>query len=130
MSLKKFCKALGLGTNGSSKKITALPADLLELYRGITNDDDRRAQRGKIKNIQLPAIRRKHPQMTLLYTTQGRPRARTRTRKLPRHTMEVHLLGHHGIEPRLGQKPKLGGRYTDITLIYIYHVWSVLCISI
>src|SRR3954465_11160140 len=57
MTLKKFCKALGLGTTGSSKKITALPVDLLELYRGITNDDDRRARRGKIKNIQLPAIR-------------------------------------------------------------------------
>src|SRR4051812_1311881 len=37
MPLKKFCKALGLGTNGSSKKITALPTDLLELYRGITS---------------------------------------------------------------------------------------------
>src|SRR4051812_35497452 len=57
MSLKKLCKSLGLGTVGSSKTIPALPADLLELYRGITNDDDRRAQRGKIKNIQLPAIR-------------------------------------------------------------------------
>jgi hypothetical protein len=33
------------------------PADLLELYRGVTNDDDRTAQRGKIRNIQLPAIR-------------------------------------------------------------------------
>jgi hypothetical protein len=31
----------------------------------------------------------------------------------------VHLLGHHGVEPHLGQNPKLGGRYTDITLIYI-----------
>jgi hypothetical protein len=30
---------------------------LLELYRGLTNDDDRTAQRGKIKNIQPPAIR-------------------------------------------------------------------------
>jgi hypothetical protein len=29
----------------------------LELYRGVTNDDDRTAQRGKIRNIQLPAIR-------------------------------------------------------------------------
>jgi hypothetical protein len=29
----------------------------LELYRGVTNDDDRIAQRGKIRNIQLPAIR-------------------------------------------------------------------------
>src|SRR3954466_7390651 len=57
MTLKKFCKAMGLGTTRSSKKIQALPTDLLELYRGITNDDDRRAQRGKIKNIQLPTIR-------------------------------------------------------------------------
>jgi hypothetical protein len=30
---------------------------LLELYRGVTNDDDRTTQRGKIRNIQLPAIR-------------------------------------------------------------------------
>jgi hypothetical protein len=29
----------------------------LELYRGLTNDDDRTAQRGKIRNIQPPAIR-------------------------------------------------------------------------
>jgi hypothetical protein len=29
----------------------------LELYRGVTNDDDRTAQRGKIRNIQPPAIR-------------------------------------------------------------------------
>jgi hypothetical protein len=29
----------------------------LELYQGVTNDDDRIAQRGKIRNIQLPAIR-------------------------------------------------------------------------
>src|SRR3954470_17298828 len=57
MTLKKFCKALGLGTTGSSKKIQAPPADLLDLYQGITTDEDRRAQRGKIKNIQLPAIR-------------------------------------------------------------------------
>ena len=47
MTLKKFCEALGLGTAGSAKKISAQPADLLELYHGITNDDDRRAQRGR-----------------------------------------------------------------------------------
>jgi hypothetical protein len=29
----------------------------LELYRGVTNDDDRTALRGKIRNIQLLAIR-------------------------------------------------------------------------
>jgi hypothetical protein len=42
---------------GTPKKIQGRPADLLELYRGVTNDDDRTAQRGKIRNIQLPAIR-------------------------------------------------------------------------
>jgi hypothetical protein len=42
---------------GAAKKIQNRPADLLELYRGVTNDDDHTAQRGKIRNIQLPAIR-------------------------------------------------------------------------
>jgi hypothetical protein len=42
---------------GTAKKIQNRPADLLELYRGVTNDDDHTAQRGKIRNIQLPAIR-------------------------------------------------------------------------
>jgi hypothetical protein len=40
-----------------AKKMLHQPTDLLELYRGVTNDDDRIAQRGKIRNIQLPAIR-------------------------------------------------------------------------
>ena len=34
----------------------------------------------------------------------------------------IHQLGtstRAGIDLHLGQKPKLGGRYTDITLIYI-----------
>src|SRR3954469_3848992 len=57
MSLNFFCEDLGLGTAGSAKKIPAQPTDLLKLYRGITNDDNRRAQRGKIRNIQLPPIR-------------------------------------------------------------------------
>src|SRR3954470_20289852 len=47
-------------------------------------------------------------------------------------TMIIPMMTHqHGviiraIESHLGQKPKLGG-YTDVTLIYIYHVWTVLC---
>src|SRR4051812_2458958 len=57
MTLKKFCEILGLGTAGMVKKIPAQPTNLLELYRGMTNDDNRRAQQGKIRNIQLPAIR-------------------------------------------------------------------------
>src|SRR3954469_24082928 len=40
-------------------------------------------------------------------------------------TMIIPMMTHqHGviirtIEPHLGEKPKLGGRYTDVTLIYI-----------
>jgi hypothetical protein len=57
MSLEKFCGILGIPMFGTTKKIQNQPANLLELYRGVTNDDDRTAQRGKIRNIQLLAIR-------------------------------------------------------------------------
>jgi hypothetical protein len=57
MSLEKFCGILGIPMFGTTKKIQNRPSDLLELYRGVTNDDDRIAQRGKIRNIQLTAIR-------------------------------------------------------------------------
>ncbi|KAK1606048.1 hypothetical protein QYE76_029721, partial [Lolium multiflorum] len=42
---------------GTAKKIENRPKALMELYREVTNDDDRTIQRGKIRNIQLPAIR-------------------------------------------------------------------------
>jgi hypothetical protein len=57
MSLERFCNSLGIPMFGTARKMLHQPADLLELYRGITNDDDRTTQRGKIRNIQLPAIR-------------------------------------------------------------------------
>jgi hypothetical protein len=57
MSLEKFCCTLGIPMFGTAKRIQNQPADLLELYRGVANDDDRTAQRGKIRNIQLPDIR-------------------------------------------------------------------------
>ncbi|KAK1619715.1 hypothetical protein QYE76_025232 [Lolium multiflorum] len=40
-----------------ARRIDDNPRDLLELYRGITGDDCRTIQRGKIRNIQLPAIK-------------------------------------------------------------------------
>ncbi|KAK1697081.1 hypothetical protein QYE76_013778 [Lolium multiflorum] len=46
-----------LGDPGTAKKIEDNPKALLELYREITNDDCRTIQRGKIRNIQLPAIK-------------------------------------------------------------------------
>src|SRR3954468_10877459 len=42
-----------------------------------------------------------------------------------RLTMIIPMMTHqhgvttHAIDPHLGQKPKLGGRYTNITVIYI-----------
>jgi hypothetical protein len=57
MSLEKFCDILGIPMFGTARKMLQQPTDLLELYRGVNNDDDRIAQRGKIRNIQLPAIR-------------------------------------------------------------------------
>jgi hypothetical protein len=43
MSLEKFCGILGIPMFGTAKKILNQPSDLLELYRGVTNDDDRTA---------------------------------------------------------------------------------------
>jgi hypothetical protein len=57
MSLERFCCILGIPMFRTAKRIQNRPADLLELYRGVTNDDDGTTQRGKIRNIQLPAIR-------------------------------------------------------------------------
>ncbi|KAK1614686.1 hypothetical protein QYE76_020203 [Lolium multiflorum] len=57
MKLKDFCVALGIAPAGTARKIEDNPRVLLELYREITNDDCRTIQRGKIRNIQLPAIK-------------------------------------------------------------------------
>ncbi|KAK1649959.1 hypothetical protein QYE76_067764 [Lolium multiflorum] len=57
MKLEDFCAALDIAPVGTAKKIEDNPKELLELYRGITNDDCRTIQRGKIRNIQLPAIK-------------------------------------------------------------------------
>ncbi|KAK1609155.1 hypothetical protein QYE76_032828 [Lolium multiflorum] len=57
MKLKDFCAALGIAPAGTARKIEDNPRVLLELYREITNDDCRTIQRGKIRNIQLPAIK-------------------------------------------------------------------------
>ncbi|KAK1604235.1 hypothetical protein QYE76_027908 [Lolium multiflorum] len=57
MELETFCRALDIAPVGTARRIDDNPRDLLELYRGITNDDCRTIQRGKIRNIQLPAIK-------------------------------------------------------------------------
>ncbi|KAK1682143.1 hypothetical protein QYE76_042991 [Lolium multiflorum] len=57
MELEDFCRALDIAPVGTTSRIDDNPRDLLELYRGITDDDCRTIQRGKIRNIQLPAIK-------------------------------------------------------------------------
>ncbi|KAK1678621.1 hypothetical protein QYE76_039469 [Lolium multiflorum] len=46
-----------LRASSTARRVDDNPRDLLELYRGITEDDCRTIQRGKIRNIQLPAIK-------------------------------------------------------------------------
>ena len=60
--------------------------------------------------------------ITSPHTTLGRPRAHIRTMVLLRRITEEPphgRVGRVGIDFHLGQKPKLGGRYADDSLIYI-----------
>ncbi|KAK1670483.1 hypothetical protein QYE76_058642 [Lolium multiflorum] len=57
MELEDFCRALDIAPVGTARRIDDNPWDLLELYRGITDDDCRTIQCGKIRNIQLLAIK-------------------------------------------------------------------------
>ncbi|KAK1686045.1 hypothetical protein QYE76_046893 [Lolium multiflorum] len=46
MELEEFCRALDIAPVGTARRIDDNPRDLLELYRGITDDDCRTIQRG------------------------------------------------------------------------------------
>ena len=59
-----------------------------------------------------------------------RRQARTRMSTLLHHITTVALPGHHGVDLHLGQKPKLGGRYIDISLIYISYLVDTLYIHV
>ncbi|KAK1648754.1 hypothetical protein QYE76_066559 [Lolium multiflorum] len=69
MELEEFCRALDIAPVGTARRIDDNPRDLLELYRGITEDDCRTIQRGKIRNIQLPAIKYFHITLLLAFLT-------------------------------------------------------------
>jgi hypothetical protein len=68
--------------------------------------------------------------ITMLRITPRRPRAHIRTKVLLCHILEVPLLGHVRIDLHLGQKPKLGGRYSDISLIYTSYYVRTLYIHV
>ncbi|KAK1665707.1 hypothetical protein QYE76_053866 [Lolium multiflorum] len=57
MELKEFCRALDIAPVGTARRIDDNPGTCWSSHRGITEDDCRTIQRGKIRNIQLPAIK-------------------------------------------------------------------------
>ena len=68
------------------------------------------------------------------HTTPGRPRAHishpAMMMVLLRRTTEAPRPGPLGIDLHLGQKPNLGGRYTDSSLIYISLPFGTLYIHV
>jgi hypothetical protein len=60
----------------------------------------------------------------------GRPRAHIRMKVLLHHILGTSLHGRAGIDLHIGQKPKLGGRYADDSLIYISYFVGTLYIHI
>jgi hypothetical protein len=74
--------------------------------------------------------KRRHQLTTTPCTTPGRRRARFRTKVLLRHIFETPLHGRIGIDLHLGQKPKLGVRYADDSLIYTSYFVGTLYIHV
>jgi hypothetical protein len=68
--------------------------------------------------------------ITMPCITSGRPQVHIRTKVLISRILEVPLLGRIGIDLHLGQKPKLGGRYTDSSLIYTSYYVGTLYIHV
>jgi hypothetical protein len=76
------------------------------------------------------ARRERRPLISMPCIIPGRPRVHIRTKVLLRHILDVLLLGRVGIDIHLGQKPKLWGRYTDISLIYTSYYVRTLYIHV
>jgi hypothetical protein len=74
--------------------------------------------------------KRRHRPITTPRTTPGHPRAHIRTKVLLCHILGMPLHGRDGIDLHLGQKPKLGGRYADDSLIYISYFVGTLYIHV
>jgi hypothetical protein len=75
--------------------------------------------------------RKRRRQLTITTCTMpGRLRACIRTKVLLCHILGMPLHGRAGTDLHLGQKPKLGGRYVDDSLIYISYFVGTLYIHI
>src|SRR4051812_48843590 len=66
----------------------------------------------------MGSTRRRKLLITMPYSTPEHPRVHIRMKVLLWNILDTLLLGPHGNVLHLGQKPKLGGRYADISLIY------------
>ena len=47
MTLVDFCATIGIAPLGTTRRIQGSPTELLELYRGVTNDDDHTSHRDR-----------------------------------------------------------------------------------
>jgi hypothetical protein len=74
--------------------------------------------------------KRRHQPITTPRTTPGRPRAHIRTKVLLRHILGMPLHSRARIDLHLGEKPKLGGRYANGSLICISYFVGPLYIHV
>src|SRR3954468_7257587 len=80
--------------------------------------------------LRLSKLRRNLKRVTEFIIMRHHPIRTPMTMPLTQSSRGMNHLGMHGGKPHLGQKPKLGGRYTDIVHSCMHNIWSVLCISI
>jgi hypothetical protein len=88
---------------------------------------------GCLASICSRALRTRRRRCRLIITPctiPGHPRAHIRTKVLLHHILGMQLIGHVGIDLHLGQKPKLGERYTDNPLIYTSYSVGTLYIHV
>ena len=57
VGLEDFCRIVGIEPSGTVKKMKEQPAELTALYRELCYGDLHSTHRGKIRNVQFPAIR-------------------------------------------------------------------------
>src|SRR3954466_131954 len=80
--------------------------------------------------LRLSKLRRNLKRVTEFTIMRHHPVLTPMTMPLQHTSRGMSHLGMHGGKPHLGQKPKLGARYTDIVHSCMHNIWSVLCISI
>ncbi|KAK1664512.1 hypothetical protein QYE76_052671 [Lolium multiflorum] len=106
-----------LFADGAEREVLLPQIDLFSVHRQPWSHskeevDEQRRYKASTSNMtpRTPSPPTTTPSRTLLLLP-----AHTQNRGVLRHTTETPLHGDHGNDLHLGQKPKLGGRYTGIT---------------